>query len=229
MCYLTSIYGSYRDRASVLKILLSVRLYAYSEENAKSGFATAQTEILQKTVKGDDTMDEYNEIGARLRELREVSDYTIEELAQELGLSPEVYASYEENGKDVPISVIYSIATKFKVDFTEICTGQSAKLDTFHMIRRGGGKVINRNPEYHFEDLAFRYANKIMQPLLVTKLITHKGQEFNLVLEGTVIVTLGDREFVMNPGDSIYFNPTIPHGQRCGGDVKARFLTVIAE
>ena len=237
MCYLTSIYGSYRDRASVPTILLSVRLYAYPEENVKTGFVTAQTEILQKTVKGDDTMDEYNDIGARLRELREVSDYTIEELAQELGLSPEVYASYEENGKDVPISVIYSIATKFKVDFTEICTGQSAKLDTFHMIRRGGGKVINRNPEYHFEDLAFRYANKIMQPLLVTleptdevaKLITHKGQEFNLVLEGTVIVTLGDREFVMNPGDSIYFNPTIPHGQRCGGDVKARFLTVIAE
>ena len=161
-------------------------------------------------------MDEYNEIGARLRELREVSDYTIEELAQELGLSPEVYASYEENGKDVPISVIYSIATKFKVDFTEICTGQSAKLDTFHMIRRGGGKVINRNPELEPTDE-------------VAKLITHKGQEFNLVLEGTVIVTLGDREFVMNPGDSIYFNPTIPHGQRCGGDVKARFLTVIAE
>ena len=50
-----------------------------------------------------------------------------------------------------------------------------------------------------------------------------------LVLEGTVVVTLGDKEFVLNPGDSIYFNPTIPHGQRCGGDVKARFLTVIAE
>ena len=182
-------------------------------------------------------MNDYNEIGARLRELREVSDYTVEALAKELNLSPEVYASYEENGKDVPISVIYEIASKFKVDFTEIVTGQSAKLETWHRIRRGGGKVINRNPEYHFEDLAYRYANKVMQPLLVTlepsdavaKLITHSGQEFNLVLEGTVIVTLGDKEFVMNAGDSIYINPTIPHGQRCGGDVKARFLTVIAE
>ena len=182
-------------------------------------------------------MNDYSEIGARLRELREVSDYTIEELAAELRLSPEVYASYEENGKDVPISVIYEIANKFKVDFTEIVTGQSAKLETYHLIRRGGGKVINRNPEYHFEDLAFRYANKIMQPLLVTleptdevaKLITHPGQEFNIVLEGTVVVTLADKEFVLTEGDSIYFNPTIPHGQHCGGDVKARFLTVIAE
>ncbi len=182
-------------------------------------------------------MNDYNEIGARLRELREVSDYSIEQLASELNISPEVYASYEENGKDVPISVIYEISNKFKVDFTEIVTGQSAKLETYHVIRKGGGKVINRNPEYHFEDLAYRYANKIMQPLLVTlepsdavaKLITHPGQEFNLVLEGTVIVTLGDRDLVLNPGDSIYFNPTIPHGQRCGGKEKAAFLTVIAE
>ena len=182
-------------------------------------------------------MNDYNEIGSRLRELREVSDYSIEELAAELKLDPKVYASYEENGKDVPISVIYEIANKFKVDFTEIVTGQSAKLETYHLIRRGGGKVINRNPEYHFEDLAYRYANKVMQPLLVTlepteaiaKLITHSGQEFNLVLEGTVVVTLGDKEFTLNEGDSIYFNPTIPHGQHCGGDVKARFLTVIAE
>ena len=182
-------------------------------------------------------MNDYNEIGSRLRELREVSDYSIEELAAELKLDPNVYASYEENGKDVPISVIYEIANKFKVDFTEIVTGQSAKLETYHLIRKGNGKVINRNPEYHFEDLAYRYANKIMQPLLVTleptdavaKLITHSGQEFNMVLEGTVIVTLGDRDFVLNEGDSIYFNPTIPHGQRCGSDAKACFLTVIAE
>ena len=182
-------------------------------------------------------MNDYSEIGARLRELREVSDYSVEELAAELGISPELYASYEANGKDIPISVIYEIANKFKVDFAELATGQAARLNTYHLIRKGGGKVVNRNPEYHFEDLAYRYANKIMQPLLVTlepsdipaKLITHPGQEFNMVLEGTVIVTLGDREFSLEEGDSIYFNPTIPHGQRCGGDRKARFLTVIAE
>ena len=182
-------------------------------------------------------MNDYSEIGARLRELREVCDYSVEALAAELGISPELYASYEENGKDVPISVIYEIANKFKVDFAEIVTGQSAKLQTYHLIRKGGGKVVNRNPEYHFEDLAYRYANKVMQPLLVTlepadaaaKLISHSGQEFNMVLQGTVIVTLGDREFTLNEGDSIYFNPTIPHGQRCGGDVTACFLTVIAE
>ncbi len=144
---------------------------------------------------------------------------------------------YEEDGKDIPISVIYEIANKFKVDFTEIVTGVPARLDTYHIVRRGEGRVVNRNPEYHFEDLAFRYADKIMQPLLVTleptdapaKLITHPGQEFNLVLEGTVVLCIGEKEFQLHAGDSIYFNPTLPHGQRCGGAEKARFVTVITE
>ena len=61
------------------------------------------------------------------------------------------------------------------------------------------------------------------------KLVTHGGQEFNLVLEGTVIVTIEDEEFALNAGDSIYFNPRLMHGQRCGSDIPARFVTVIAE
>ena len=182
-------------------------------------------------------MSEINEIGARLRELREVSEYTVEQVAAELGLEPELYRSYEEDGKDIPISVIVGVANMFGVDFTEIVTGSPARLDTYHIVKRGDGKVVNRNPEYHFEDLAYRYADKIMQPLLVTleptdtpaKLITHSGQEFNMVLEGTVILCIGDKEFSLTAGDSIYFNPAIPHGQRCGGTEKARFLTMIAE
>ena len=182
-------------------------------------------------------MSEINEIGARLRELREVSDCTVEEVAADLQIDPELYRSYEQDSKDIPISVIFAVANKFGVDFTEIVTGSPARLNTYHLVRRGEGKVVNRNPEYHFEDLAYRYADKVMQPLLVTleptdapaKLITHTGQEFNMVLEGKVIITLGDKEFTLTAGDSIYFNPQIPHGQRCASDKKARFLTMIAE
>lgn len=182
-------------------------------------------------------MNEISDVGARLRELRETADCSVEEIAARLSVSPETYAAYEENGRDIPISVIFEAANMFGVDFTEILTGTPARLSTYHLVRRGSGRVVNRNPEYHFEDLAFRYADKVMQPLLVTlepsdapaKPITHGGQEFNMVLEGTVVVCLGDREFTLNPGDSIYFNPSIPHGQRCGGPEKARFITVIAE
>ena len=76
-----------------------------------------------------------------------------------------------------------------------------------------------------------------MQPLLVVldpsdepaKLVEHTGQEFNYVLEGCVVLNWGGREFELNAGDSVYFNPAVPHGQRCGGDVPAKFVTIIAE
>ena len=76
-----------------------------------------------------------------------------------------------------------------------------------------------------------------MLPFIVTlepsdkpaDLVTHRGEEFNLVLEGTVVVTFGDKELVLEKGDSIYFNPNYPHGQKCGGKEPATFLTMIAE
>ncbi|MBR3689681.1 MAG: helix-turn-helix transcriptional regulator [Eggerthellaceae bacterium] len=182
-------------------------------------------------------MDEMREIGLRIEGLREACDVTQEDMACELGVSLETYQKWESTGADVPISAIYHMAKTFGVEFTEILTGTAAKLDTYQVVRSGKGKEVDRYPGYYYEDLAWRMQGKIMQPLLVVldpsdepaKLVTHTGQEFNVVVEGTVVVTFGDKEFVLNAGDSIYFNPMYPHGQRCGGDVPAKFITIIAE
>ena len=176
-------------------------------------------------------------IGERIRGIREACDVTAEDMAADLDVDLETYIQWEETGADVPISAIYHMANRFGIEFTEILTGKSGHLDTFHLIKAGEGREVDRLPGYHFEDLAWRYTGKIMQPLLVVldpsdepaKLVTHTGQEFNLVIEGTVIVTWEDKEFELNAGDSIYFNPEHPHGQRCGGDVPAKFVTIIAE
>jgi quercetin dioxygenase-like cupin family protein len=96
---------------------------------------------------------------------------------------------------------------------------------------------VDRYPGYNYQDLAWGFGHKIMQPLLVTldpsdepaELVTHRGQEFNLVLRGKVVVTFEDRDLVLEEGDSIYFNPNHPHGQKCGGDEPAQFVTVIVE
>ena len=180
---------------------------------------------------------DFKELAERIKGLRDACGYSQEQLAQELGVDIDVYKGYETDGKNIPISVIYEIANKFGVDFTEIVTGTGAKLDTYHVVKRGKGQSVSRYEGYRFKDLAFRYSHKIMQPLLVTldpsdepaKLVTHAGQEFNLVLSGTVAVIFDDKEIILNEGDSIYFNPTHLHGQKCVGDTKARFLTVIAE
>ena len=182
-------------------------------------------------------MENYLELASRIKELREVCGYSKERLAKELGITNELYSSYEENGEDIPISVLYNISYIFGVDFSEIVSGSEAKLSTYQVVRRGKGVPVERHPGYFFEDLAFRYSHKIMQPLLVTlepndlpaEPVSHSGQEFNLVLEGTMLIKLENEEITLYAGDSVYFNSKIPHSQRCLGDIKARFLTVITE
>ena len=182
-------------------------------------------------------VNELAEIGERIRGLREACDVTVEEMAASLNVDVATYEKWEETGEDVPISAIYHMANEFGVEFTEILTGSAAKLDTYQVVRAGQGREVDRYPGYYYQDLAWRFSGKIMQPLLVVldpsdepaKMVSHTGQEFNLVLEGCVIVSWCDKEFELHPGDSIYFNPNLPHGQRCGGDVTAKFVTVIAE
>lgn len=75
-----------------------------------------------------------------------------------------------------------------------------------------------------------------MKPMLVDisptdkpELVCHAGQEFNYVLSGMLRVVVGDEEFYLHAGDSIYFDPSLPHAQMAMGDKPARFITVINE
>jgi transcriptional regulator with XRE-family HTH domain len=180
---------------------------------------------------------EFEQIGMRIKGLREACDIPREEIAEELGVPVATYAEYEETGADVPISALYHIAHRFGVSLSDLLTGDEAHLDTLQVVKAGRGRTVDRYPGYYYRDLAWRFAGKIMQPLLVTldpsdqpaELVTHSGQEFNLVLEGTVIVDFDGKEYVLDAGDSVYFNPAHPHGQRCGGDTPAQFVTIIAE
>ena len=176
-------------------------------------------------------------ISERIRELREIFGLTEEEMARDVGVDTEKYIEYETNGENIPISVLYHISQKFNVDMSEILTGEQARISTMQVCHRGKGKTIDRFPGYMFESLAPRFTHKIMEPLLVTlipgepeaALVSHSGQEFNLVLEGTVVITYDGKEHVLEAGDAVYFNPAHPHGQKAIGETKARFLTVITE
>ena len=181
--------------------------------------------------------EETRMISERIRELREIFGLTEEQMAGEIGVDVEKYVDYETSGEDIPISVLYHISHFFNVDMSEILTGEPARISTLQVCRRGKGKTIDRYPGYMFENLAPRFTGKVMEPLLVTlipgepdaALVKHEGQEFNIVLEGAIVLTYDGKEHTLEAGDAVYFDPTHPHGQKAVGDSKARFLTVITE
>ena len=53
------------------------------------------------------------------------------------------------------------------------------------------------------------------------------GQEFNLVIEGRMLINIEGKEIILNQGDSIYFNSKLPHGMKALDGKTVRFLAVI--
>lgn len=176
------------------------------------------------------------QIADRIRELRESSEISCEELAQKLNIPLEAYMKYENAEAGIPISTLYDITGILDIELTELLTGSSPRLQSYCFVKNGEAPFIERYKGYKFQNLAYNFMNKKVEPLLVTidpeenkqmSLVTHSGQEFNYVLEGRIKIILGDKEIVMSPGDSIYFDPAIPHGQTAIDDKPGKFLTVI--
>ena len=170
----------------------------------------------------------------RIGYLREVLDFSIEEVASKIGISTELYKSYEFGDEDIPISIIYSLATCFGVDPTELLTGDTPKVEDFSVTRRGCGVKVKRYEGYDFESLAFNYIGRNKEPMLVTiapseekpSLVSHSGQEFNFVVSGKIGVVIGNKTMILSEGDCIYFDATKPHGQ-FAVEGESKFLTVI--
>ena len=174
-------------------------------------------------------------IAERVRGLRDTSDLTQEAVAAATGVAAAEYARYEAGEADVPMSYLSTLASFYKVDVAALLTGGDAHAKTFHVTRKGAGPVVERRNVYHYEALGAQFAGKVMEPFIVTveptlrerHLNTHAGQEFNLVLSGTLELTVGASVLTLEAGDSIYFNAAVPHGMRVVGNAPATFLAVI--
>lgn len=174
------------------------------------------------------------DIAVRIKGLRLLSGITEEVMAAGLGISPVALHRYESGEDDIPVSLIYEMADYHGVDMTEILTGVSPKLHDVCFIRSGMGLEIERYDQYRFQSLAYTYANRKIEPLLVTldphnspEPVNHKGQEFNYCLEGRMQVAIGSQAYDLSPGDSLYFNSTIPHRMLALEEKPAKFLTII--
>lgn len=181
-------------------------------------------------------MKKFNdEILKRIKDLREFCDYSIEEFSEKLQISVSEYIDYENGVKDIPIGTFYNIAAALYIDPTVLLTGKMSTKTEVAVVYEGKGMQLERYSGYSFVSLANDFLDRKMEPMIVElnkgivpELVIHTGQEFNYVLEGDLRVIVGTKEYYLRAGDSIYFNPSIPHAQVAMTE-KAKFLTVILE
>lgn len=175
------------------------------------------------------------EMGQRLADLREIKDITIAEMANKLEMPVEEYLAYEEGKNDFSFSFMVNVATILGVEVSCLLSGNAPTLNDCAVVRKGQEFFIKKEGVYDYKYLGFTFKDKKADPFFVqcmpgeedVDLHSHKGQEFNFVLSGKMILKVGERTYELNKGDSVYFNSDLPHGIKVLGDTPVKFLAVV--
>ncbi len=190
-------------------------------------------------MKHDNTAPRLLEIARRITEMREVMGYTVEEMAQKTEVSLEQYAAYESGTADIPFSFIHKCSLVFDVELSELLEGKGARLSSYTVTRRGQGQQTAKEEGIDIRNLAGKFRDKIAEPYYVRyeysaaqqdkpiHLATHLGQEFDLVLSGSLKVQIGNHTEVLHEGDSIYYDSSTPHGMIAIDGQDCEFCAVV--
>ena len=144
------------------------------------------------------------EMAQRIRELREIEGYSPEEMAQKTGVLTEEYIKCENGENDLNFAFIYRCASALRVNVTDIIEGYSPNLKSYTVTRAGAGQEIAKAHGMVYHNLAYAFKNRIAEPLYVIsaydaeaqnkdiELTTHTGQECDIVIEGNLMVQVGE-------------------------------------
>ena len=183
--------------------------------------------------------EQLKEIASRIKEMREIMGWSITEMAEKTEVSEEQYKIFENASADIPFSFIHKCALSFDVELTELLEGHSARLSSYTVTRKGMGQKTAKEDGIDIANLAPKFRDKIAEPYWVRyeysasqqnkpiHLTTHSGQEFDLVLSGTLKVQVGEHTEILHEGDSIYYNSSTPHGMMAVDGKDCVFCAVV--
>ncbi len=177
---------------------------------------------MEQTMTGMDY--KIREVAGRIRELREISGLSLEEMASRTGMTVEEYRESEAGNRNLSIAFLYRCVLIFGVDMGDLLEGRSPKLRTYDLTRRGEGQRIEEAHGMVGYNLAADFRNRIALPLYMEmkyrpgaeyqdlELVSHEGQECDIVISGRMKIQIGSRTEILNPGDCIYYDAGTPHG-----------------
>lgn len=179
-------------------------------------------------------------VGERVKRAREERDLSLLDISRRTGLDVTLLSEIEQGQSAPPLGTVIKLAKALEMKMGYFISGD--ELRPFTIVRRGDSKVVSRYDSkrdkhygYGYESLAPYKKDRHMEPFLVTlqpatteeERSTHDGQEFIFVLTGSMEVRLGEEIHVLEPGDAIYYDSTVPHLVKCHGQETTRILAVL--
>lgn len=183
--------------------------------------------------------DRIIEIAERIKGMREDLDITVNEMAALVELSEEEYIGYEAGKRDFSFTFLYKVAARLGLDISELITGSSPTLSVYTHVKKNKGLRIERRKGFKYQSLAYLFKNRNAEPFLVEAAFdengqkgeilqrSHEGQEFDYVLQGSLRIKIDDHEFVMEEGDSVFYDASHRHGMIAANGASCVFLAVV--
>ena len=179
------------------------------------------------------------EMARRIYELREIENLTTAQMAEKTGVSEQEYINCENGLQDLNFAFIYRCALAFNVDVTDIIEGKSPTLKSYTVTKKGEGQKIEQAHGMIYYNLAAAFRNRIAEPLYVCskyseeaqnseiELTSHAGQECDIIIDGHLMVQIGEHKEVLGPGDSIYYDSSSPHGMIAVNGEDCHFYAIV--
>jgi transcriptional regulator with XRE-family HTH domain len=179
-------------------------------------------------------------VGEIIKKIREELHLSLQKVSEKTGFSTAFLSQIENHLISPPLGAITKLAKALDVEIGKFF-GQSDKA-SFTIVKKNERHNISRVASkegvrygYSYESLAPDKINRKMEPFLVTLEpdtkkgvpYNHEGEEFLFVLEGKVSIQINDFSDILEPGDSIYYDSTLPHKVSTADDHPAKIIAVI--
>jgi len=173
-------------------------------------------------------------LGEKLKEIRKNKRLTIADLAQKTGLSNGYLSNVERNLNSPTIESLRKIVDALSISLVDLFQEEEEVTD---VVRKDERVTIVRSDDNSIIYELLSPTNKKSMEAMLLRVQpgansgefphSHKGEDFGYIISGKIKYTVGENSYILEEGDSIYFDSTIPHHYENIGDTECVSLWVV--
>jgi transcriptional regulator with XRE-family HTH domain len=172
-----------------------------------------------------------NEISQKIKALRKQQDMTLKDLSEKSGFSVSFLSQVENGTSSLAIMSLKKIADSLGVPMIYFFQEHEEHKYLVKESEHKGFKMEGTSSE--FIRVSGDFPNRTLETLIVViepetshgDVMTHMGEEFIYVLEGTVVVDLDGTEYLVEAGDTMHYPSNIPHQWRNPLKTRAKLIS----
>ena len=170
------------------------------------------------------------DVGERLQAIRKLKGLSQRELAKRAGVTNSTISMIEKNSVSPSISSLRKVLSGIPMSMVEFFSVEleaespaQIVYKAHELIDISDGAVTMKLVGKSHPNRAIAFLTEVYPPGADT--LTHDGEETGILLEGKLELVVGNEIFILEAGDSYYFESTRPHRFRNPFDAPARLIS----